>query len=528
MMRCPDCGALYPIGSEYCAADRARLVPAEAPAEPNATIARQRTVPLAEATPSSPYLRVSAAAAPALAAAPAFGELPAGLVVGEFEIKGKIGEGGMAVVYLAVHTVIGKRAAIKVLNAQYAGDVQNVARFVQEARAVNQIGHKNIVDIFQFGRLEDGRNYLVMELLEGQSLTAHLQQRGRLPLDETLAIALPVCDALRAAHAAQIIHRDLKPDNIFLEALRQGGPHVKLLDFGIAKLGFLDAAGPTKSGTMIGTPHYMAPEQVRASPVDVRADVYSLGVVLYEMVTGQLPHDADTVYAIIAHKLNTRPAKPSRHTRLPGALEALILRCLELHADRRPASVDEVQRELLSIAQAEGIHPPTSSGSLPLPPSPVRRPLRARWPILASVLVTLAGLGAWTALHPRPPARVVLPAPAPSPEPAPAPAVPRAPDPPPATGALEVRTTVARARFSLDGQVVGDGSGTLRLEGVGPGTHQVRIEASARLPRSTTIVVQAGKRATTFVELEPRRAPSAKKSPSHRSEGRDLPDPFAN
>ncbi len=527
MMRCPECSVLYETGTERCAVDETPLVPID-----EGTMGRLQTVAI-PGPPSSPFLRVSSAAL--AVAPPAFGELPAGMVVGEFRIQEKIGHGGMAVVYLGVHPVIGKRAAIKVLNPDFAQDLGAVGRFVQEARAVNQIGHRNIVDIFQFGQLPDGRNFLVMELLEGRSLAAHIKDKGALPLFDVLTIALPICDALGAAHRAHIVHRDLKPDNVFLESPRQGGAmEVKLLDFGIAKLSSLDAASPTKSGTMIGTPHYMAPEQIRAGAVDPRTDVYALGVVLYEMLTGRTPHDAETIYSLIAHKLNTRPSSPSVFVRTPSDLEALILRCLELDPDRRPSTMAEVHAELCAIARAEGIPIATASTSVPIQlPTwvpPKRRRKRQLW-LLAGLGVLSVGTTVVLALRPAGSGLAQLPPPVAEGGPAAAPLTAKAATiaPVPAQGSLEVRTNLVRAMFYLDEKLVGDGSGTLRVDEVTAGAHAIRVEAEGHRPRSAAVQVTSGKPAFAYVALERRSATAAaiKKRPPPRPNGRDLPDPFA-
>src|SRR5215831_9014136 len=184
----------------------------------------------------------------------------------------------MGVIYLAEHPVIGKRAAIKILHRRYCDDPEAVERFVVEARAANQIGHPNIVDVFTFGALDDGRSYMAMEWLAGESLARRLT-RGPLPLAEALAIVELTADALEAAHEKGIVHRDLKPDNIFLATSRGGRVDVKLLDFGIAKLvGPLHPTGvrSTRPGEIIGTPAYLAPEQARGLDVDGRVDVYAL------------------------------------------------------------------------------------------------------------------------------------------------------------------------------------------------------------------------------------------------------------
>src|SRR5262245_5910185 len=189
-------------------------------------------------------------------------DLQPGTTVGEYQVEGKLGEGGFGAVYRAVHPLIGKHAAIKVLNRQYSSNPQMVSRFIAEARAVNQIRHKSIIDIFSFGTLEDGRQYYVMELLEGVTLDKFIKRNGRLSPEVAIPVLRSVARALDAAHAAGIAHRDLKPENIFLTFDEDGVIVPKLLDFGIAKLlGDSALTGHrTRTGTPMGTPHYMSPE----------------------------------------------------------------------------------------------------------------------------------------------------------------------------------------------------------------------------------------------------------------------------
>jgi serine/threonine protein kinase len=261
-------------------------------------------------------------------------ELTAGSLVGDYVIEALIGQGGMGRVYRAVHPLIGKKVAVKVLNGALAENENAVKRFTLEARAVNEIRHRNLVDIFTFGRLPDGRWFHVMEYLEGQNLGDLLHYRGRLPAIEALPIFIEVTKALEAAHGKGIVHRDLKPDNVFLVAGGEGtAPVVKLLDFGIAKLmeGHGLGAGPrTMHGATVGTPHYMSPEQARAQPLDGRSDIYALGVLLYHTVTGHLPIDGPDVLSVCRKHVMETPIRPLQ--RAPGAvmmeLDRVIMKML--------------------------------------------------------------------------------------------------------------------------------------------------------------------------------------------------------
>jgi serine/threonine-protein kinase len=303
MATCPTCRTRYPDDSKVCSADGTTLLPDEA--------------------------------------VPGDGDLAPGLTVGEYRVEGKLGEGGFGAVYRAVHPLIGKMAAIKVLHKQFSSNPQMVSRFIAEARAVNQIHNRNIIDIFSFGALEDGRQYYVMELLDGSTLDAYLKQRGRLSPEEAMPILRGIARALDAAHATGIAHRDLKPENVFLVFEDDGVVFPKLLDFGIAKLlGESISAHKTRTGTPMGTPHYMSPEQCRGRNVDHRTDLYSFGVLLFEALTGKVPFDGEDVMEILM-KHTTAPAPlPSQVCpALPAALDAPMVAFLDKDPEKRPASL---------------------------------------------------------------------------------------------------------------------------------------------------------------------------------------------
>lgn len=268
-------------------------------------------------------------------------DLAPGDAVGEYIILQKLGEGGFGAVYEAAHPVIGKRAAVKVLHAQHSSDEAVTSRFVAEARAVNQIRNKNIVDIFSFGDLADGRHYYVMELLEGVPLDDYLQRAGRLQIEEVLSILHPVAKALGAAHEAGIAHRDLKPENVFLEIDDDGNVQPKILDFGLAKL---LAPGTvtihkTRSGTPMGTPRYMSPEQCRGIPVDHRTDIYAFGCMAYRMLTGVPPFDAATALDVMMAHVSKPPPPPSQYPDVNGAFDEPVLKMLEKQPDDRPRTL---------------------------------------------------------------------------------------------------------------------------------------------------------------------------------------------
>ncbi len=265
-------------------------------------------------------------------------DLAPGMKLGEYQLAQKLGQGGMGVVYEAVHPLIGKRAAIKILKKELCDDPGSLERFVDEARVVNQIGHPNIVDVFAFGEMPDGRSYFVMELLKGETLRSRIA-KGRLSLDEVRNIIKPLARALQAAHDKGVIHRDLKPDNVFLVDVPDGEPTAKLLDFGIAKLAKNDhRVEKTATGAIVGTPQYIAPEQAKGYAIDPRADIYALGAILFELLTGRPPFIADNAMEMVAKHLMEAPIRPSAIQRgiLPE-LDDLVLRMLAKSPDARPS-----------------------------------------------------------------------------------------------------------------------------------------------------------------------------------------------
>ena len=273
--------------------------------------------------------------------------------MGEYRVSHKLGEGGMGAVYAGVHPVIGKRVAIKVLAPHAAAHADLLRRFKEEARAVNKIGHPNIIDIFAFNQLPDGRDYFVMEHLAGESL-ATLLARGATDLDEMRRLIGQMCSGLEAAHHAGVVHRDLKPDNIWV--VREGftEPRIKILDFGIAKLNDIAISQITQTGVPMGTPHYMPPEQGLGRPVDHRADIYAFGVILYQVFAGTLPFQGATAPEIVLKHVMELPPPPSRHRPIvPPGMEAVILDCLQKSPADRPASI-EVLRTRIEAAFSGG------------------------------------------------------------------------------------------------------------------------------------------------------------------------------
>jgi hypothetical protein len=274
----------------------------------------------------------------------------AGAVIGQYKLVRQIGEGGMGAVYLAEHSLIGRRAAIKVLLPGLSANREIVDRFFNEARATTSIPDPGIVQVFDFGIHSDGAAYIVMEFLEGESLDARIRKLGRLPPYDALRITRQSAGSLAAAHARGIVHRDLKPENIFLvrDPEAPGGERPKILDFGIAKLGGgIDGAhSRTRTDALMGTPVYMSPEQCRgAGHVDHRSDIYSLGCILFHMLTGQPPFDGEGVGEIIASHLREPPRAPS--VLVPGLLDGIdqaVLTALVKDPAQRFQQMTDVQR----------------------------------------------------------------------------------------------------------------------------------------------------------------------------------------
>jgi eukaryotic-like serine/threonine-protein kinase len=278
-----------------------------------------------------------------------------GWMAGEYRLGRKLGEGGFGTVYEAVHPLLKRRAAVKVLHRIAGSDSDSVLRFVAEARAVNQIKNRHIIDIFSFGKLSDGRHFYVMDLLEGEPLDRFIARVGRCSVEDTVQLLRPIAEALDAAHAAGVVHRDLKPQNIYLIWDSTGETVPKLLDFGMAKL-LGDSRVHTVSGTPLGTPLYMSPEQARGDVVDGRSDVYALGVLCHELLTGRLPITGEnTIAVLMAHIIQAPPSVSEVCPDLSPELDAPVLRMLEKKPEQRPATASEALNELASAAERAGL-----------------------------------------------------------------------------------------------------------------------------------------------------------------------------
>src|SRR5215831_13863117 len=288
-----------------------------------------------------------------------------------YKVLRKLGEGGMGEVYEAQHVYIEKRFALKLLRKEIMTNKEAVTRFYQEARAASAIGHENIVEIDDFGHLPDGRAYLAMEFLEGQSLAD--AAREQIAIARSVEITCQVCRGLAAAHAKGIIHRDMKPENVFL--VRRAAREVaKILDFGIAKVSGADGSGQspslTRTGTIFGTPHYMSPEQALGKPLDHRTDIYSVGVIMYEIFAGMVPFRGESFMAILTQHITAAPLPPrdvAPDRDIPPELEHVILRAMAKEPGERFSTMSQMLGELERIERERygGQRPQT-----PLPTTP--------------------------------------------------------------------------------------------------------------------------------------------------------------
>ena len=280
--------------------------------------------------------------------------------IGSYRVIKPLGKGGMGAVYMAEHPVIGSRVAIKFLHPQFATDKKIVDRFFNEARAVNVIGHDNILKILDLDVTEDGRHYFVMEFLYGKSLQDLINPDAPVTLEAAGPILLQICEALQAAHDKGIIHRDLKPDNVYLTVHKGKKNFVKVVDFGIARV--TDDAGistgKTQTGMVMGTPAYMSPEQAGGvtAKIDGRSDVYSLGCMMFQMATGRLPFPGLSFGEVLIGHLQLAPPRPRELVpAIPEPYEELILKCLEKTQEARPQSMRDLHDALARVMEQLGI-----------------------------------------------------------------------------------------------------------------------------------------------------------------------------
>jgi serine/threonine-protein kinase len=374
---------------------------------------------------------------------------------------------GMGAVYAAWQRSVGREVAVKIIRGDLAADPISAKRFLREAKLASKISHPNTVTMHEFGQTEDGLLYLVMELVRGRMLSEVLRHDRIFATTRLVRIAIQLCDALEAAHQLGIVHRDLKPSNIFILDHPRGRDHLKVLDFGLARSLLGEDTTATLTGVLVGTPAYLPPESAKNEPPTLRGDLYSLGVILYELASGKRPFAGPTIHALLTKHLEEPPPPLPAH--VPLAMRGIILNLLAKDPNHRPASAADVRNALfdietsqettitpppeasLSLAPTMSLSPATATlapDQLPTQPTPRRR----RWPWLF-LLTPLPFLLLLLRSEP-------LPAPAPAPAPAPVPA----PPPPPAAPTPITLTFVAtpRAEVSLDGTVLGHTPLTIR------------------------------------------------------------------
>jgi serine/threonine protein kinase len=272
------------------------------------------------------------------------------VIRGKYRILARLGEGGMAIVYRAHHELLDELRALKVIKPDLANDAEFIRRFKNEAIMARRLNHPNAVRVDDLDIAEDGLPFIAMELVVGDTLKTLIQRTGPPPLSLVLDVSMHVCEALDAAHKLGLIHRDIKPENIVLIAQRNGPPIAKILDFGISRLREESAGkkGLTQTGMVIGTPEYMSPEQAmgkRGEEIDGRSDLYSLGIVMYRMLTGELPFQADTTVEMILHHLKTIPKPPHQlkpELAIPPAVSAIVMKALEKDREKRYATGAEM------------------------------------------------------------------------------------------------------------------------------------------------------------------------------------------
>jgi len=290
-------------------------------------------------------------------------------VADRYRIERRIGVGGMGTVYLGTHTRLGQKVAIKVLHQRYAGDEHLTRRFEKEALMYGQVAHPNLVGLHEYGRTDDGTFFMVLEYCPGTPLATLLRDRERLRPTLCADIVVQIAQGLGAAHAAGVIHRDLKPENVILMETRPGRYHARLLDFGIAKR--LDDDGPrlTQAGMVYGTPEYMAPEQARGKEVDGRSDIYALGVLFYELLTGGPPFAGSDKLRIMNQQAHDDPEHPSERITegtIPPAIEDIVMRCLSKEPDGRYAStgklIEAIEGALETTVRVTPVPLPATTG----------------------------------------------------------------------------------------------------------------------------------------------------------------------
>jgi eukaryotic-like serine/threonine-protein kinase len=418
-----------------------------------------------------------------------------------YQVTRLIGRGGMGVVYEAVHVALGKRVAVKLLLDKYADDREAVERFHREALTATQIGDDHIIDVIDVGTTREGKSFVVLELLDGHDLGKVLASTGPMPGSRAVHIIQQILRGLGAAHAKGIVHRDMKPDNVFIVPHSETSDFVKILDFGISKIMAAQDAKVrlTATGTVVGTPIYMAPEQAMGSGVDHRADLYSVGVMMYELLAGRPPFVAESYLALVTQHLQAVPPDLAvMRPDLPAALVNVVHRALAKEPDQRFRNAEEFARALPpphALRQSEAMGITYGSGLMPHAGTPERRPVAAvvgpstardevvgrggRRRLVVGALLAVAALAAVAVA-------VVM-------------ATKRDAAPAATTGVLKVETTPSGVSVFVDDELVG--TTPIVLPDVAAGKHRVRLERDGFVSMSTSTSVAPGENASIIVAM---------------------------
>lgn len=462
------------------------------------------------------------------------------LLDGKYRIERVLGRGGMGAVYLAENVVVGRKVAVKLLHHDLLDDPQTLVRFRLEARAAAAVGHPGIVDVFDLGSADDGSEYIVMEALEGETLGARIERRGRLPAEELLPIMCSVLDALAAAHDKGIVHRDLKPENVFLVSAPV--PGTRILDFGISKFRDTEELRLTSTGAAMGTPLYMSPEQARgAREVGPATDLYAIGGILYKGLTGEPPIFGSS-YSEVLSKLLMDPPRPILEVlpTLDPALGAVVDRLLAKKPGDRPESAVALRATLLSLSDSAATRPE-------LAPPPAVATLQRRRSALVALGLTAAACLTVGVLVRRTGSKVTAPAPAPATQLAPAvspvaapvagtTAAPASTDvaPAPRPVGLTLRAEPAAAHWSIDGTALDGNPCTVRrpagataeATASAPGHQPTTISLRFDVDREVALVLPPA-RATRAAERRERPHPRAATPPGSGALELDRKNPFA-
>ena len=390
---CPHCGLENPSGAAVCAVCSTPLPVTDHPSE---------VTPSSDSNPSSPAQGLlsgdetlpstsgwSAPAAPLGETGLSLGALQPGRVLGNrYEILQLLGEGGMGAVYKARDREVDRLVAIKVIRPELASRPDILARFKQELILARQVTHKNVIRIFDLGEA-DGLKFITMDFIEGRDLKSILRERGKFSPDEAVKIATQICRALDAAHSEGVVHRDLKPQNIMVDAHGR----VTVMDFGIARS--METPGMTQTGSLVGTPEYMSPEQAKGENVDARSDIFTLGIIFYELLTGKTPFYADTAYATLLKRTQERARDPVElDPTIPPYIGAVVMKCLETNRDQRYSSALEIVHDLgqQTVTASKTALPAVVPASTAVPVAPTALPFQRyrAWIAGGAVLLLLA------------------------------------------------------------------------------------------------------------------------------------------